>query len=235
MAPIIELKNVNKKYTQGRLYVEALKNINLSVERGEFITILGPSGSGKSTLLNVLGFLDKPSSGEVYYRGKRTDTLSKSEVSKLRQEIGFVFQRFNLIQRLTILENLQLSLILRDDKDKPKIDERSLQYLKLVGLSKRKDHTPKEISAGQQQRCAIARALIRSPKFLLLDEPTGNVDTKTRDQIIALIQKINKANGMTIILITHDLKIAEIANRTLYLVDGQLVDKEEFEKPMLLE
>jgi putative ABC transport system ATP-binding protein len=220
--PLIELEDLEKQYMMGNVPVDALCGVNLSVGRGEFIAILGPSGSGKSTMLNLIGALDKPTKGIVRIDGVNLVTLGDSELAKIRQRIGFVFQFFNLIPRLTARESVELPLtiqgISRNERRK-----RAEQLLETVGLKDRIEHKPAELSGGERQRVAIARALANNPDFLLLDEPTGNIDSKTANELMTLICDINKKKNVTMIMITHDENIAKYASRQIHLLDGKIV------------
>ncbi len=232
MTYIVETKNLKKNYLQGKMDVPALKGINLQIKEGNFISILGPSGSGKSTLLNMIGVLDRPTEGHILIDGQDTEKMNKNELIIYRRKIGFVFQFFNLINRLTALENVELPLSIQG-MTKEKRVKIATEMLNLVGLSDRINHSPNELSGGQQQRVAIARALAREPmpRYLLMDEPTGNVDSKTRNEILELIIKLNREQKITVIIITHDLYIAKLANQTLYLIDGQIYNSvDEYEK-----
>jgi putative ABC transport system ATP-binding protein len=200
--------------------VDALRGINLKVESGEFLSILGPSGSGKSTLLNLIGALDKPTGGKLFIDGVDLSTLNDNELTEVRLRIGFVFQFFNLIPRLTALDNVELSMSIAG-VSKAERRKRAEQLLESVGLKDRMTHKPAELSGGQQQRVAVARALANNPRFLLMDEPTGNVDSKTAQEVIALIKKLN-ADGVTIIMVTHDQNLASEAKRTVNVFDGEI-------------
>lgn len=224
MKKVVETIGLVKTYMQGKISVHALRGIDFSVEEGEFVSILGPSGSGKSTLLTMIGALALPTEGKVIIGGKDISELSKNKLAELRQDVGFVFQFFNLISRLTAFKNVELSLAIKEEKRSVR-KEKTKEILELVGLGDRMKHKPSELSGGQQQRVAIARALAQNPKFLLMDEPTGNIDTKTRDMIMELVKKLNKEQKVTIIIITHDHTIAKQADRILYLIDGKLYDK----------
>ncbi len=223
---VVKTTNLKKTYMLGKVPVQALRGINFHVKEGEFVSIIGPSGSGKSTLLNMIGALDVPTSGKVIIGGKDISKLNNNQLADLRQEVGFVFQFFNLINRLTAFKNVELSLSVQK-VPKERRRRRTEEILNLVGLGDRMDHKPTELSGGQQQRVAIARALAKNPRYLLMDEPTGNVDTKTRDKIMDLIKSLNKKYGMTIIIITHDIEIAKRSRRMLHLVDGRLVKEPE--------
>jgi putative ABC transport system ATP-binding protein len=222
--PIVETVKLRKTYMLGKVPVEALQGVNLKVQRGDFLAILGPSGSGKSTLLNMIGALDKPTSGEVLIEGVDASTLSDNALADLRQEIGFVFQFFNLIPRLTARENVELTMTIpglgRDRRRK-----RAEELLETVGLSDRMNHKPAELSGGERQRVAIARALANNPKFLLMDEPTGNIDSKTAKEIVELVKKLNRDKGVTIIVVTHDQQIALQTRRTVQMIDGLIVEE----------
>jgi putative ABC transport system ATP-binding protein len=199
--------------------VPILKSVDLKVMQGEFVAIMGPSGSGKSTLMNMIGCLDRPNCGQVLLMGKDVDTLSDPELAKLRgMEIGFVFQNFNLVPRLTTLQNVELPTYANK---KPGVDarEKAKQLVEMVGLKERMNYKPSEMSGGQQQRIAIARALINDPSLILADEPTGNLDSVTGDEIMAIFSDLHK-KGRTIVMITHDPDLAEYADRVIYLKDG---------------
>jgi putative ABC transport system ATP-binding protein len=208
---------------QGKVPVHALRGIDIAIEEGELVSILGPSGSGKSTLLNMIGALDLPSKGEVIIGGKHISKMSKNQLAELRRKVGFVFQFFNLISRLTAFQNVELSMNIQK-VSKLIRKQKTKEILEIVGLGDRIKHRPRELSGGEQQRVAIARALAQNPKYLLMDEPTGNVDTQTRDIIMNLVKKLNKEHNMTIIIVTHDPVIAKLTDRTMYLIDGKLVD-----------
>jgi putative ABC transport system ATP-binding protein len=203
----------------GKVPVEALRGVNLKVGNGDFISILGPSGSGKSTMLNLIGALDKPTSGTLLIDGVDISKLNDNQLSDLRRRIGFVFQFFNLIPRLTARGNVELSMAI-SDMGKAQRKKRAEDLLETVGLKDRINHKPAELSGGQQQRVAIARALANNPKFLLLDEPTGNIDSKTAREIIGLIKKLNEEKGVTIIMVTHDQHLAKEAKRVVQVFDG---------------
>lgn len=219
--PVAELRNLSKTYYKpdGSVMVEALRTINLSILRGEYVAIMGSSGSGKSTLMNVLGCLDRPTSGEYLLDGKDVARMPDDELSEYRgRKIGFVFQAFNLIAQLTILENVAVPLFYQG-LSKHDREARASAMLGLVGLNDRLDHRPRELSGGQQQRVAIARALVTNPVVLMADEPTGNLDSKTGQAILALFEDLH-AKGMTIIMVTHDDSIAERCRRVVRLKDG---------------
>ena len=222
VSPLIELLDLEKQYMLGNVPVNALCGVNLSVNLGEFIAILGPSGSGKSTMLNLIGALDKPSKGIVKIEGVDLTTMNESQLARIRQRIGFVFQFFNLIPRFNARESVELPLTIqgigRDERRR-----RSEELLEMVGLKDRTEHKPSELSGGERQRVAIARALANDPNFLLLDEPTGNIDSKTANELMQLIADLNAKNNMTMIMITHDQTIAKFAKREIHLLDGMIV------------
>ncbi len=219
--PVVEAINVKKTYMLGKVPVEALRGVNFHVEAGDFVSILGPSGSGKSTMLNLIGALDKPTSGQLLIDGVDIGTLSDNQLSELRLKIGFVFQFFNLIPRLTARDNVELAMSI-GGMSKNQRRKNAIQLLESVGLKDRINHKPAELSGGQQQRVAIARALANNPKFLLLDEPTGNVDSKTAAEVLSLLKKLNTADGVSIIMVTHDEKLAKQAKRTVKMFDGEI-------------
>jgi len=219
--PVVEAINVKKTYMLGKVPVEALRGVNFHVEAGDFVSILGPSGSGKSTMLNLIGALDKPTSGQLLIDGVDIGTLSDNQLSELRLKIGFVFQFFNLIPRLTARDNVELAMSIAG-MNKNQRRKNAIQLLESVGLKDRINHKPAELSGGQQQRVAIARALANNPKFLLLDEPTGNVDSKTAAEVLSLLKKLNTADGVSIIMVTHDEKLAKQAKRTVKMFDGEI-------------
>ncbi|VVB81559.1 putative ABC transporter ATP-binding protein [uncultured archaeon] len=229
MKPVIELKKVYKTYEMGETTVEALKNVTLQINQGEFVAITGPSGSGKSTLMNIVGCLDTPTSGTVLLDGKDITKLSESQLAQTRgKKIGFVFQQFNLIPTLNAMQNVMLPQEFQDT-DSAIAGKKSKQLLDLVGLSDRMTHLPSQLSGGQLQRVAIARALSVDPDIILADEPTGNLDTKTGQFIMQTLKEINKNNGKTIILVTHDLHLARMAKKIIMIKDGQ-VEKIEVNK-----
>ncbi len=220
---IVKLVNVYKDYFLGDVRVPALRGIDLTIEQGEFIAITGPSGSGKSTLMHIIGCLDRPTRGKVYFKNKNVAQLDDNALSKIRrQEIGFVFQQFNLISTLNLLENVALPLLF-DGVPRKKRIRRAAELLKMVGLEKRMFHKPNEISGGEMQRTAIARALANNPSLLLADEPTGNLDSKTGKQIMDIFKKINEDYGKTIIVVTHEKAVSDYAQRKIYLKDGKII------------
>jgi putative ABC transport system ATP-binding protein len=220
--PVVETTNLKKTYVLGKVPVSALRGVNLKVEKGDFLAILGPSGSGKSTLLNMIGALDKPTEGNVIIEGADVSTLNDNALADLRRRIGFVFQFFNLIPRLTARGNVELTMAIsglgKDERRK-----RAEELLETVGLKERVNHKPAELSGGERQRVAIARALANSPKFLLMDEPTGNIDSRTAKEIIELAKRLNEEKGVTIIVVTHDQNIALQAKRTVQMLDGLII------------
>ena len=221
---LIEVKNLSKIYGSGEAEVKALKNINLNIEQGEFVAIVGPSGSGKSTLLHLLGGVDKPSSGEVIIKDESIYKLKEKELSILRRrKLGFVFQFFNLIPVLTAEENIEMPVLL----DNGKIDKNYMnELLKLLGLEERRNHHPSELSGGQQQRVSIGRALANKPSIILADEPTGNLDSKNSKEVLELLKYCAKKYNQTLILITHDIDIAKSADRVITIEDGQITTDE---------
>jgi len=223
-APVVEAIKLRKTYMLGKVPVEALRGVNLKIEKGDFLAVLGPSGSGKSTLLNMIGVLDKPTEGKVIIEGVDVSTLNDNGLADLRRRVGFVFQFFNLIPRLTARDNVELTMSI-NGLGKNERKKHAEELLETVGLHERMNHKPSELSGGEQQRVAIARALANNPKFLLMDEPTGNIDSKTANEIIGLIKRLNEEKGMTIITITHDHHIASHAKRTVHMLDGLFVEE----------
>jgi len=222
MANIIEAIDLCKTYKLGEVDLEVLKKINLEIEEGEFVSLMGPSGSGKSTLLYLLGGLDKPTSGSIRIKGRELSAMKDKEESEIRRrEIGFVFQFYNLVPNLSLEENIMLPILL--DGKKLKQHKQSLDdILELVGLSDRRKHTPRELSGGQQQRVAIARALVNEPDIILADEPTGNLDSKTGTEILELFKRINKEKNKTIVQVTHSYEAAQYGARTINVKDGRV-------------
>jgi putative ABC transport system ATP-binding protein len=222
MATIVEAVNLKKTYMLGKVPVEALRGVNLKVEEREFLAVLGPSGSGKSTLLNLIGALDKPTEGTVLIDGVDISKLNDNQLADVRRRIGFIFQFFNLIPRLTARQNVELPMAIaglgREERRK-----RAEELLETVGLKERMNHKPTELSGGEQQRVAIARALANNPSFLLMDEPTGNIDSKNAMEIIQLIKELNDSKGVTVIMVTHDQRLANEAKRTVKMLDGLIV------------
>ena len=221
---LIEVKNLSKIYGSGEAEVKALKNINLNIEQGEFVAIVGPSGSGKSTLLHLLGGVDKPSSGEVIIKGESIYKLREKELSILRRrKLGFIFQFFNLIPVLTAQENIEMPVLL----DNEKIDKKYMnELLRILGLEERKNNYPSQLSGGQQQRVSIGRALANKPSIILADEPTGNLDSKNSKEVLELLKYCAKKYNQTLILITHDINIAKSADRVITIEDGEITSDE---------
>src|SRR4030066_147652 len=224
MNAIVEAVDLKKTYMLGKVPVEALRGVNLKVEEGDFLAILGPSGSGKSTMLNLIGALDKPTQGKLFIDGVDVSTLNDDQIADLRQRVGFVFQFFNLIPRLTAKDNVELSLSITN-VSRTERRKRSEELLETVGLKDRMEHKPAELSGGQQQRVAIARALANNPRFLLMDEPTGNIDSKTANEILGLIKGLNEEKGVTAIMVTHDQRLAAQSKRTVLMLDGLIVQE----------
>ena len=232
---LLEAKDLSKSYALGEHAVEALKSVNFSVGKGEFVAIMGPSGSGKSTLMHLLGGLDNPSSGEVYLSDKALSNLSRKELTLTRRHnVGFVFQFFNLIPTLSAEENIILPIII-DGKKPKEFEDRLNKLLELIGLSDRRDHRPDELSGGEQQRVAVGRALITNPAILLADEPTGNLDSKTGREIMRLLQKSCNELEQTVIVVSHDPRAAAYANRIVFLRDGNIVNEMSFSKTKKIE
>ncbi len=221
-APMIRLRAVSRTYGQGQAAVHALNGIDLDVEQGEFVAIMGPSGSGKSTAMNILGCLDVPSSGSYEFQGVRVEQLSREQRALLRRNfLGFVFQGFNLLARTTALENVELPLLYRGEPAGRR-HAAARDALRQVGLAGREEHTPAELSGGQQQRVAIARAIVTRPAVLLADEPTGNLDTHTSAEIMDLVTRLNATQGITVLMVTHEADVAAYARRIVRFVDGRI-------------
>ncbi len=219
---LIELRGVTKTYGEGAYAFEALRGVDLAVERGEFVAIMGPSGSGKSTVMNILGCLDTPTSGSYQILGVHVEALSRRERALLRRHyLGFVFQGFNLLARTTAVENVELPLLYRGEKAAAR-RAAALEAMRLVGLTGWEGHTPAELSGGQQQRVAIARALVTRPLILLADEPTGNLDSQRSREIMDLIRALNRDYGITVLMVTHEPDMAAYAHRVVHFVDGQV-------------
>ena len=229
-SPLIEVVDVHKVYKTGDVEVQALCGVSLAVEPGEFVAIMGASGSGKSTLMNVLGCLDRPTAGRYVLAGREVSHMSKEELAEVRNQVlGFVFQNFNLLTRTSALENVELPLIYRGVRSKERL-RRATAALERVGLAGRFEHTPSQLSGGQQQRVAIARALVGDPKVILADEPTGNLDSKTSRDVMALFQKLGQT-GMTVVLVTHEADVAEYASRVVVVRDGLIrSDKKQVQR-----
>jgi putative ABC transport system ATP-binding protein len=224
LTTIVEAINLKKTYLLGKVPVNALRGVNLKVESGDFLAILGPSGSGKSTLLNLIGALDKPTEGKLLIEGVDVSTLNDNQLTDLRRRVGFVFQFFNLIPRFTARENIELSMSIAD-VSKPERRKRAEGLLETVGLKERMNHKPAELSGGEQQRVAIARALANNPRFLLMDEPTGNIDSKTANEIMGLVKGLNEEKGVTAIMVTHDQRLATQSKKTVLMLDGLIVQE----------
>ena len=223
---ILKLENVEKKYSGGVEELHIINDLTFSVEEGEFISILGRSGSGKSTLLNIMGLLDKVDGGKISIDGQEVDRLSEEERDRIKnQMIGFVFQFHYLLPEFTALENVMLPALLNNFSERAEIEKRAKELLDKVGLSARENHKPSQLSGGEKQRVAIARALINSPKILLADEPTGNLDEETSEMIFKILKDINKNEKQTIIVVTHSKDLAEISDKQLYLKKGILVEE----------
>ena len=222
---VIEIRNLTKTYMMGQVPVEALRGVSLSVQKGEFIAVLGPSGSGKSTLLNMIGALDRPTSGTILINRVDISTLGDNQLADLRQNVGFVYQTFNLISRLNAIGNVELPLSIVGIPKKERRFKAEVM-LKIVGLGDRMHHKPSELSGGERQRVAVARALINNPSFIIMDEPTGNLDTKTGLEIMEFAKKLNREHGITLIIVTHDSEIGNQARRIIHLRDG-LIESDE--------
>jgi putative ABC transport system ATP-binding protein len=228
---LIELRDICKIYQMGDVQVQAVCGVNLGVEKGELISIMGPSGSGKSTLMNIIGLLDQPTSGEYRLEGADVAKLDENTLAEIRNKrIGFVFQSYNLLARTTALDNVELPLIYSGTKNRRR---KAREALETVGLGDRVDHRPNELSGGQQQRVAIARALVNDPDIILADEPTGNLDTKTGLEIIDLFQQLNKVRGITILFVTHDPEIADFTRRIIHIRDGAIEHNESVENQLM--
>lgn len=220
---IIKIKDLTREFIMGTETVHALKGISFTINEGEFVTIMGSSGSGKSTLLNILGCLDQPTSGTYDIDGLKVKDLSRNELASIRNEkIGFIFQSYNLLARTSALENVELPLLYTSNVSTAERKERAIKALEMVGLADRMGHTPSQLSGGQQQRVAIARSLVNNPVMILADEATGNLDTRTSYEIMALFQDLNK-QGITITFVTHETDIAAFSNRTIVLKDGYII------------
>jgi putative ABC transport system ATP-binding protein len=226
MNEVIRVEDLYKTYRMGDIEVPALRGINLSIDRGEFVAIMGSSGSGKSTFMNIVGCLDRPTHGKYFLEGEEVGSLSRDEWAHIRNKrIGFVFQGFNLLSRTSALENVELPMMYNGFAGKQRRD-RAVEVLSLVGLGERHDHTPNQLSGGQQQRVAIARALVNAPSLILADEPTGNLDSATSAEIMSLFQRLNLDQDITIVVVTHEQDIADYAQRRVMFRDGVIVSDE---------
>jgi putative ABC transport system ATP-binding protein len=224
MPSVISVRNLVKTYVVGEVEVRALRGVNLDVERGEFLAVTGPSGSGKSTFMHIAGCLDRPTSGQYLLDGQDVSRMSKDQLANVRNtKIGFVFQGFNLLSRTSALDNVELPLLYGGGLKTAERHKLAIEVLTAVGLGDRTDHHPNQLSGGQQQRVAIARALINKPSILLADEPTGNLDTRTSIEVMDIFQRLNRERGITVLLITHEVDIAEYGTRIVSFRDGQVV------------
>jgi putative ABC transport system ATP-binding protein len=233
MDSLIRVKDLVKVYSLGEVEVQALRGVSLSIDRGEFVAIMGASGSGKSTFMNILGFLDQPTSGQYLLEGINGENLSRDQLAEIRnRKIGFVFQGFNLLSRTAAIENVELPLLYAGTATSTR-KELARKSLSTVGLEGREHHYPSQLSGGEQQRVAIARALVNEPSILLADEPTGNLDTKTSEEIMGIFQRLNRDRGITIIMITHEPDIASFAKRNIHFRDGKIVDDHKNSAPSI--
>jgi putative ABC transport system ATP-binding protein len=231
MPAVIAVKDLVKDYKLGDVPVHVLKGISFEIERGDFVAIMGPSGSGKSTLMNILGCLDKPTSGVYMLDGISVGELNRDQLAEIRnKKIGFVFQQFNLLARTSAAENVELPLMYTDTPGRER-HERAMKALHAVGLSGREEHQPSQLSGGQQQRVAIARSLVNDPRIILADEPTGALDSRTSVEVMAIFQRLNREEGITMIVVTHDPDVAAYANRNIHFKDGKLQLDERIEHP----
>jgi putative ABC transport system ATP-binding protein len=231
MASVIEVKDLVKDYRLGEMTVHVLKGISFEIERGDFVSIMGPSGSGKSTLMNILGCLDKPTSGVYTLDGVSVGELNRDQLAEIRnKKIGFVFQQFNLLARTSAAENVELPLMYTDAPARER-RERAMKALLAVGLAGREEHQPSQLSGGQQQRVAIARSLVNDPSIILADEPTGALDSRTSIEIMAIFQRLNREKGITMIVVTHDSDVAAYSNRSIHFKDGRLQLDESLAQP----
>jgi putative ABC transport system ATP-binding protein len=223
MSALYELKSITKEFDSGSVKFKALRGINLKINQGEVVALVGPSGSGKSTLLNVLGLIEEPTSGSIAFAGKDLTTANESLLTRVRRgAVGFVFQNFNLIPILSALENVEYALYLDDSLSKEEIRKRSITVLKALGMTKFMNNKPAELSGGQRQRVAIARAIVKKPHVVVADEPTANLDSKTADQIMKVIRDLNKAWGTTVIIATHDAELAKSCDKIVQVKDGKV-------------
>jgi len=221
---MIQLQNITKVYPMGKRELEVLRGVNLHIEKGELVAIMGPSGSGKSTMLNLIGCLDKPTAGSYYLEGREVSQLNNGELANIRgNKIGFVFQTFNLLPRFSALANVELGMRYAGGSDR----QIAMEALARVGLSDRANHRPTELSGGEQQRVAIARAIVKNPPLILADEPTGNLDSRSGEEIISILTTLHAEQGITLLVVTHDANIAHHCQRIIYLKDGQVVSEEK--------
>jgi len=226
LAPIIEVKNLTKKYRVGSEIISALNGVDLHIERGEFLAIVGTSGSGKSTLLHMMSGLERPTKGEILINGMLINKVREKDMASFRRKhMGFIFQHYNLLTALTALENAALPLVLQGVNTRER-NKRAVEILKTLGLGDRMKNKPNQMSGGQQQRVSIARALINNPKILFADEPTGNLDTKTTREILELLTTMVKEKGQTLVMVTHDMEVASYADRVIRMVDGKIICEE---------
>ena len=220
--PLIEAKNIVKTYYSDDTEIHVLHGLNFAIKKGEFVAIMGPSGSGKSTLLHILGFLDEQTGGKYLFEGKSIEDYDEEEVAKIRnKKMGFVFQSFNLLSRTSVLENVKLPLLYSDVKESL-WNDMATKSIEAVGISHRIEHLPSQLSGGEQQRAAIARALVNNPEVIFADEPTGNLDSKSGQAVIGILQRLNERSGQTVILITHEQEIAEHTERIIRIYDGKI-------------
>lgn len=223
-APVIEVNNVTKTYQMGTVEVNALKGVSCLIHRGDVVAIMGPSGSGKSTLMNILGCLDRPTSGTYFLDGVEISRLSDDQLADIRnKKIGFIFQSFNLLPRTTAVANVELPLLYAGRRDRR---QRAIEALERVGLAQRAQHHSNELSGGEQQRVAIARSLVNNPAIIIADEPTGNLDTRTSGEIMSIFDELHQREGITVVLVTHEMDIARHAQRIIHLRDGQIRSEE---------
>ena len=229
---IIALEHVSKLYQMGNLTVPALTDASLSIQSGEMVSIVGPSGSGKSTLMNVMGCLDVPTSGKYLLSNEDVSQMNDNRLAKIRNaQIGFIFQTYNLLPRLTALSNVELPLLYGDSGDSK---ARCVQALERVGLGERVNHKPSELSGGEQQRVGIARAIVKQPTLILADEPTGNLDSHSSNEIVAILQDLNKVDNLTVVIVTHDLEVANCTDRIISMRDGRITDDSRVQNPRWL-